>query len=408
MKKIEVKTLIPGMVFSAPVYIEGNNLLVPAGIAIRKKDIDHLISWGYDVVSTEGDPVKPSDVAKTMENDELEEVLEEVKQEDMLPGISGGTKKAMGNMLSLADVQENKGAYRSYMELIDRLDAVFSNIGSGISVEPRTVDNLTGRLLQAVRDERDHIIGFILGGEVHGHMMAKNSVNTAILSSLIAMELKFTHHKVMQIVTGALLHDVGMLRLPKEITDKSGGLSEAEIQRMQAHPLYTYKIITKELLYPEDVGLVALQHHERWDGEGYPRRISGADIDIGARIVSVADAFEAMVSEKPYRNSMMGYQAMKNLLSDNSRRFDPDILKSFIKTMGIYPIGSIILLNNGVIARVTEVQGDAPLRPKIRILIDEFGKMFKQDEGEIIDLLTEKSLFIARALDPKELSKSRG
>ncbi|MDR0473344.1 MAG: HD-GYP domain-containing protein, partial [Treponema sp.] len=274
-------------------------------------------------------------------------------------------------------------------------------------VESRNVDNLTGRLLQAVREERDHIIGFILGGEVNGHMMAKNSVNTAILSFLIAMELKFTHHKVMQIVTGALLHDVGMLRLPKEITDKSGGLSNAEVQRMQAHPLYTYKIITKELLYPEDVGLIALQHHERWDGEGYPRRIVGAEIDIGARIVSVADAFEAMVSEKPYRNSMMGYQAMKNLLSDNLRRFDPDIIKAFIKTLGIYPIGSIILLNNGVIARVTEVQGDAPLRPKIRILIDEFGKMFKQDEGELIDLLTEKSLFIARALDPKEISKKR-
>jgi HD-GYP domain-containing protein (c-di-GMP phosphodiesterase class II) len=212
----------------------------------------------------------------------------------------------------------------------------------------------------------------------------------------------------MQLVTGALLHDVGMLRLPKEITDKSGGLSEAELQRMQAHPLYAYKIITKELLYPEDVGLIGLQHHERFDGEGYPRRISGADIDMGARIVSVADAFEAMVSEKPYRNSMMGYQAMKNLLSDNSRRFDPDVLKAFIKTMGIYPIGSVIMLNNGSIARVTEVQGDAPLRPKIRILIDEFGKIFKNDEGDLSDLLTEKSLCIAQALDPKEIAKKRG
>ena len=402
MKKIEVKALTPGMKFSAPVYIEGNNLLVPAGIAIRKKDIDHLNTWGYSVVSTEGEPVQPEPVKGPAPDAAVSQ-----NAEDALPGLSGGAKKT-GNVLSLAEVQENKGAYRSYIDLIERLDTVFSNIGSGISVEPRTVDNLTGRLLQAVREERDQIIGFILGGEVHGHMLAKNSVNTAILSSLIAMELKFSHHKVMQVVTGALLHDVGMLRLPKEITDKSGGLSDAEIQRMQAHPLYTYKIITKELLYPEDVGLVALQHHERWDGEGYPRRITGADIDIGARIVSVADAFEAMVSEKPYRNSMMGYQAMKNLLSDNSRRFDPDILKSFIKTMGIYPIGSIILLNNGVIARVVEVQGDAPLRPRIRILIDEFGKMFKQDEGEIIDLLTEKSLFIARALDPKEISKKRG
>jgi hypothetical protein len=126
---------------------------------------------------------------------------------------------------------------------------------------------------------------------------------------------------------------------------------------------------------------------------------------MGARIVSVADAFDAMVSEKPYRNSMMGYQAMKNLLSDNSRRVDPDVLKAFIQTLGIYPIGSIILLNNGAVARVTEVQGDAPLRPKIRILIDEFGKLYQPSDGETIDLLAEKSLFIARALDPKELAK---
>ena len=102
---------------------------------------------------------------------------------------------------------------------------------------------------------------------------------------------------------------------------------------------------------------------------------------------------------------MMGYQAMKNLLSDNLRRFDPDIIKAFIQTMGIYPIGSIILLNNGALARVVEVQASAPLRPTIRILIDEFGKVFKQDEGDIIDLLTEKGLFIAKAVDPKELAR---
>ena len=101
---------------------------------------------------------------------------------------------------------------------------------------------------------------------------------------------------------------------------------------------------------------------------------------------------------------MMGYQAMKNLLSDNLRRFDPDVIKAFIQTMGIYPIGSIVLLNNGAMARVVDVQSTAPLRPKIRILIDEFSKVFKHDEGDIIDLLLEKSLFIARAVDPKELA----
>ena len=139
--------------------------------------------------------------------------------------------------------------------------------------------------------------------------------------------------------------------------------------------------------------------------------ISGENIEIGARIVSVADAFEAMVSQKPYRNSMMGYQAMKNLLSDNLRRFDPDVIKTFIQTMGIYPISSFILLNNGALARVVNVHGNAPLRPSIRILVDEYGKIYSQGEGAIIDLLAEKNLFITKAVDPsnlKEFSNPKG
>jgi HD-GYP domain-containing protein (c-di-GMP phosphodiesterase class II) len=418
MKKIPVKDLRPGLTFSEPVYIEGNNLLVPAGVEIRKKDLARLASWGIDTVETDGNPIAAKPASPAAGKDAAapnagaaaspEASGAGASTDQAAAPAAPAEKKKSPNMLSLTEVQENNGAYRSYMDLIERLDGVFSNVASGIAVEVRSIDNITSRLLQAIRDERDSIIGYILGGEVSGHELAKSSVNAAILSGLIAGELKLPNHRVMQIITGALLHDVGMLRLPKDILDKKGGLSEAEIQRMQAHPLYTYRIVSKELLYPDDVGHIALQHHERWDGEGYPRRLSGAAIDMGARIVSVADAFEAMVSQKPYRNSMMGYQAMKNLLSDNSRRFDPDVLKAFIQTMGIYPIGSIILLNTGALARVVEVQGDAPLRPKIRILIDEFGKVFKQNEGDVITLLTEKSLYIARAVDPKELAKKNG
>ncbi|MDR1904325.1 MAG: HD-GYP domain-containing protein [Treponema sp.] len=409
MKKVSVKTLVEGMVFSGAVYIEGNNLLVPAGLAIRKKDIDRLVSWGIDVVYTDGEVTDPPTQGNAAPSNPAAwtKSPRDTLVTDLPPteNTNKDPKKLPINVLSPAEVQENKGAYRSYIDLIERLDEVFFNISSGISVEARSIDNIAARVLQSVRDERDSIIAYILGGEVSGHEMAKSSVNVAIISALIGRELKLPNHKVMQLITAALIHDIGMLRLPKGIIDKRGGLSNAEMQRMQTHPLYANKIINKELLYPEEIGIIALQHHERWDGEGYPRRLAGTAIDMGARIVSVADAFEAMVSQKPYRNSLMGYQAIKNLLSDNSRRFDPDVLKAFIQIMGIYPIGSIILLNNGALARVTEVQGIAPLRPKIKILIDEFGKMYKQDEGESIDLLVEKNLFIARAVDPKEFVK---
>jgi hypothetical protein len=394
VRKLPVTALRPGQIFTEPVYIQDNNLFVPAGIPVKKKDIDRLIKWGIDTVLTDGVAVSdaPSGTKDTLDTKSTPKGTE-AKQNTSI------------SLISLPSVMDNAPSYRTYTDLINKLGALFQNITDGLSVESRSIDGIAGRLLQAVREHRDQIVGYILGGEVANYPLAKSSVNTAILSTLIAMELRMPNHKILQVTTGALLHDIGMLKLPKDIVEKKGGLSETELSRIQAHPLYAYKMICKELLYPEEVGVIALQHHERWDGEGYPRRLAGEAIDLGARIVSVADAFEAMVCEKPYRNSMIGYQAMKNLLSDNARRFDPEVLKAFIKTMGIYPIGSIVLLNTGAIARVIEGHSDAPLRPKIRILVDEFGNAFNNDDGEIINLLQEKSMFIARAIDPKELTR---
>ncbi|MDR2758500.1 MAG: HD-GYP domain-containing protein [Spirochaetaceae bacterium] len=385
MKQISVKLLQVGAVYTEPVYVEESNLLVPAGIAIRKKDIDHLIAWGIDTVHTEGERV--------------------------IPGLNGpalfgaGYTAKQSGLPFPAELPENQGTYHVYMALIEDLKGIFKDIAAGNKVDVHSIDAIINRFFQMLREEREIIIGYILAGEVKHHDLAKSSINTAILSCLISMEFKAPNQKLLQIVTGALLHDVGMLRLPREILEKRGGLTGAEIQHIHTHPLLSYRIVCKELLYPDAVGLVVLQHHEYWDGTGYPRQLTGTHIDSGARIVSVADAFEAMISQKPYRNSMIGYQAMKNLLSDNSRRFDPNVLKAFIKTMGIYPIGSVVLLNNGAIARVTDVRNETPLRPKICLLIDESGTVYPQNEEEIIDLLTEKRLFITRALDPKDLPK---
>ena len=117
----------------------------------------------------------------------------------------------------------------------------------------------------------------------------------------------------------------------------------------------------------------------------------------------MADAFEAMISERPYRNSMIAYNAMRQILNDNSRRFDSDILKVFIKSMGIYPIGSIVLLNNSGIGKVVETHTDAPLRPEIMLLVGADGK--KVNKEIRIDLLKEKDLFIAKAIHHKEFQE---
>ncbi|MCL2412290.1 MAG: HD domain-containing protein, partial [Treponema sp.] len=310
MNVISANDLRADQIFSEPVYSGGNNMLVPANVPLRQKDIDLLVSWGIDSVRTEG-------------------VLIGGKGDDS-PEESAAEKKPL-TKFSIKDVQQNSAPYRAYKSLIEKLNSVFSDLKSGSDVELRMVDKISVQLLQDLKNHMDAFIGFILGGEVIGNELAKNSINTAILSALISFELKLPNHKINNIVSGALLHDVGMLRLSKGITEKKGALTEAELEQVKTHPFHSSKIVTKELFGSHEVNLIALQHHERWDGQGYPERLTGQAIDIGARIVSVADAFEAMVSKKSYRDSLSGYQALKNLLADNARRFDPAVIMAFTK-----------------------------------------------------------------------------
>jgi len=305
---------------------------------------------------------------------------------------------------SINDVEQNSGAYRAYKTLIDKLDSVFIALNAGVEIDMRPVDDICVRLLYDLREYPGNFVGFILGGEVTGYELAKSSVNIAILSALIAQELSLPRHKVNNIVSAALLHDVGMLRLSKSITQKKGGLSDMEIEQVKSHPLYTSKIITKELSGTRELNLIAMQHHERWDGKGYPNHVPGSDIDIGARIISVADAFEAMVSKKPYRNSMAGYHAVKNLLVDSHRRFDPAIIQAFVRIMGVYPIGSIVRLGDGSVARVVSVNVSTPLRPVIQMLIDKDGNVLGPDMANTIDLLQERKLFIKEAVEPADFA----
>ncbi len=382
-KRIALDQIKPGSRFTEDVLIDDKNLLVPSKTAVKQKDIDALKRWGVVFVLTEGS------------------LIDESAESAAVSSSTAAAATAKAKPQSFAGSRE---LYLRYTDLVDRLSQIFERIRKSESVESKAVDQIAQGVLTMVRDERDAAISAILGSQNVGTDLAKEAVNIAILSTVIGITLKLPLHKIAYLASGALLHDSGMLRIPDAIVKKKSALSEDETQKVRAHPLLSYRIITKELMYPDDVGLVGLQHHERWDSDGYPRKTVGTDIDVLARIVSVVDAFEAMVSEKPYRNSMIGYAAMKALLSDNSRRFDPDVLKAFIKSMGIYPLGSTVLLNNSSIARVIETHPEAPLRPRLRVIVDEYGKRFASDDGDAVDLGAEKTLFIARALDPKELA----
>ncbi len=368
MKKILIDQLKPGMMFNSPLYIDEENIILQPELPLKQKEIDLLSRWGIDSVYTTGSEIK-----------------EKV------------------NILNHKDFSiTNKRGIVDYFKNVKMLDDVYNDIKIGSNIDTEIIDYLVNEIVTAVEENKNNLIQFLILGGENVNNLSTNSINSAILSTIIGREMKMLSFRLNQLTTGALLHDVGMLKLPEELLTKKSKLDEDEYKQVKLHTIYGYNIILKELKYQNEVAVIALHHQERWDGNGYPKQLKGEEIPLGARIVAVTEAYEAMVNKRTYRNQMIGYKAMKTILSDNGSHFDPKVVKSFINSIGIYPIGSIVLLNNSSIGKVIEVDSKVPLRPKIELMINEFGDRVKNKK--IIDLTVQKKLFIAKPLDPKEIA----
>ena len=374
MKSIKVFSLRPGMRFDQPVYIEGENILVPAELPIKQKDIERLTRWQIEEVYTDGREIEAADIPRKSGR---EGAWFPPHQEKFL---------------------------RAYRATVEKVEAIFQDIVDGTSVSHEPIDAVVNENVELLRQHRQEIIQLILLGELLERKEALSAVNCMLLSVVIGFSLKLTSHRLLQLATAGLMHDVGMLKIEKSILAKQGKLTEAEVNQMRTHSALGYRIISRDLKYPEDIARAALEHHERWDGKGYPRRLQGSEIGLFSRVVTVADAYEAMVSERPYRNPMIGYTAMRAILSDNGKHFDPQVLKAFLESMGIFPVGSIVQLNNSSIGRVSENHPEAPLRPRLDLLIDELGNRLEGHEA--LDLLAKKALFIVKAVDPKTIGEA--
>ena len=417
VKKIKTAELKVGDRFSAPVFFDdGDNMFLLRGIPLGEAELNTLKRWKIQYVVTAGDPVPEGEVLddEIAELDELDEV-EELEDLDSAVGADvqddypiNGTKIKRAEIqkisadciLKLKQDSQSMQLHTEYLEIIKNLEKLFENFKARKPIDNMPVNYHATQLIELVRKKPPLCVGFILGTELEEDNLARSSVNTAILAIILSEALELPKNKINEITIAALLHDIGMMKIPQNILNKTEALTDIEKQAVAAHTAYGYKTAMSELMYTREIALSIMQHHERWDGKGHPNGLSGTDIDIGARIITVADAFVAMITPKSYRDLMLGYQAMKNLLADNARIFDPEIIKVMIRSIGIYPIGSIVLMNDASLARVVKSSPEAPMRPFIRILIDATGEVLGED-SEPLDLKKNKNLFIVRAIDPR-------
>lgn len=192
-----------------------------------------------------------------------------------------------------------------------------------------------------------------------------HSVSVCALMTAVARQMGLPAEQVLLAGQAGLLHDVGKMRTPVEVLNKPGKLTEAEFALMQRHPEDGVALLRQWGASAEVID-VCLHHHEKFDGSGYPRGLAGTQISLLSRIAAVCDVYDAISSTRPYKTAWSPAEAIRRM-AEWKGHFDPQVFQAFVKTLGIYPIGSLVRLSNEQLAVVVEQHPDSLLTPRVRV-----------------------------------------
>jgi len=218
----------------------------------------------------------------------------------------------------------------------------------------------------------------------------EHSLNVAVLSVILGLELNLNKNELYNLCLGGLLHDIGKAFIPKELLLKESNLTDEEYTLMKSHAVKGYEYIKGNFQISAFVKVITLQHHERIDGTGYPAGLKGDKINKLAKIVSIADVYDAITSDRPYKKADPPSEAIEFIMGSAGRFFDFHMAKAFLRRIVPYPVGTLVKLSNGQIGIVDEINESFLLRPKIRII----KQLATTVKFEYVDLLSQPSIVI--------------
>jgi len=227
-----------------------------------------------------------------------------------------------------------------------------------------------------------------------------HSINVAILSIMTGLSMGYNESNLMDMGLGCLLHDIGLISIDPSLLERPEELNANERQQLNQHPEIGFNILRHYREISTTAAHIAYQHHERVDGLGYPRQLTRRQIVEYARIAAVADAFDEIISDHPYRRGYSITEGMTILRSLNRSHFDGDVVEAFSLNIAIYPVGSLLRLNDGMIAVVTSVNRRNQFRPLIQVIADAKGILLIDNYA--IDMSKERDVQIVHRMSESE------
>jgi len=239
-----------------------------------------------------------------------------------------------------------------------------------------------------------HVMGDKLGGEE----MYYHSLNVTMLAMMLARDIKLPQEVVGTLGMGALFHDVGRREIPSRILMKMEPLTQAEQHLYEMHCQYGVEI-GERLGFSSAVLAIVREHHELFDGSGYPNKLKGEEISLLSRIVALANYYDELCNPPNIANALTPHEALSIMFAKQRSKFDPKLLQVFIRCLGVYPPGTIVQLSNGVVGMVATVNTLKPMKPMVVIYDENIPK----DEAMLVDMERETDLNIAKAIRPAQV-----
>ncbi len=370
MKSARVSEILIGNMIAEPVYSEHGNLLLKEGVIINDHVLNKLLAHEIDYVYIFDALMEGVEQKSLVREEKLEESVRVVKNvfDDVLHKESMGVKS---------------GISRSDISLV-------KNVVDELLKELENAENI----LYTVVD--------LIGTDAYTY---KHSVNVTVLSIIAAKALGYDREDIKNIAMGALLHDIGKVRVESELILKPGKLTFEERKRVEKHPSYGYELLEAIEGLSYTTKQIILLHHEKLDGSGYPYGLRGIEIPPYVRIVTVCDMYDAMTTDRVYRNKMPIYRALDILMAEAIYRIDPKVYSVLLNNIAVYPVGTGIVLSDGRIGVVMKYRHKNPARPIVRVLNNHLisGKI----NVELIDLEQSQILFIEDVWDVKAKKEER-
>lgn len=298
--------------------------------------------------------------------------------------------------------QQREAAARIESAFVDTARTIHNvekNLLSNPSETVAQASQLIGQITESFLTAPDLAL-HVMGDRIGSDEMYFHSLNVTMLSLMMARDLKLPQEVFQCLGMGALFHDVGCREIPDKIRLKTEPWTQAEKNYYELHCSYGVEIGRKLKFAPLALQVIQ-QHHEMFDGTGYPGKLRGDSISLLARIVAIANYYDELCNPLNIVNALTPHEALSTMFARLRGKFDPKLLQVFVRCLGVYPPGTIVQLSNGVIGMVVTINTAKPMKPMV-IVYDE---QVPKEEAILVDMDGDIDVNIAKAIRPAQLPR---